>query len=561
MAICPATAGKLKPSGCGATGQAGLQTALLAIVAVASVLLTGCAKRETPVEAGNRTHTLLVGNGVEPSTLDPQLNSGAPEASIIRELFEGLVGYDAKLNIVPAAAESWDYKEGGRILTFHLRPGLKWSNGDPLTAQDFRDSFKRLIEPALGSEYGFLTYPVVGAMDYNRGRTHDFSKVGVRAVDEVTLRFELEKPTPIFLNYLANVQFMPVNLKSIERSGGIYDPTNPWISRGEFVSNGPMMLSEWKRNQFVTLVRNPNYRDKDAIKLNEIRFLPIDSIDAEEKAFRSGQVHITSAVLLSRVDYYRRENPKALHVEQDDSIEFVMFNTKHPPFDDVRVRRAFSLAIDRQALTSAIYSGTREPAFTLHMDGVGGFHPEHRITGGAVEARALLAEAGYPRGAGFPPVTFLFNTSEQNLSVAQVLQEMWRSVLGVQVTIANQEWKVYLDSLHQGNFQMARAALGAGNDASGNFLPVLTGSDLNFTGWSNPEFDALYETAIHTQDRAARFADYQRMDEIQLREMPIAPVAHHSQLRLVDPSVYGWSDNSLDIHHFARFTLEGEMAR
>ncbi|HUG11550.1 MAG TPA: peptide ABC transporter substrate-binding protein [Opitutaceae bacterium] len=521
-----------------------------------AALLAGCGGNKSAVEQGNRDQVLHYGNGVEPSNLDPHTNTGSPESVILIEIFEGLVARGPDLEMVPAAAERWDFSGEGRIITFRLRPELKWSNGDPLTARDFRDSFKRLLEPSLAAQFAFMAYPVAGAEDYNTGKTRDFSTVGFQALDDLTFRVILDEPTPHFLQLLVTYPFLPVHMQSVARFGGAERPGTAWTRAGNLITNGPMKLIGWEANKVLTVARNEHHWNSANIALNEIRFYPIESQDTEERAFRTGQLHVTTTLPVSKIDFYREAKSPALHITPRLGANYLVFNTEKAPFDDARVRRAFALAINREQIATSIYRAGQTPAYALSQAGMGGYQPRHRITGGPEEARALLAEAGFPGGAGFPKVEYLYNTNELNRDVAQALQEMWSKELGVDVTLVNEEWKVFLNTRDLGNFQIARAGWNPFTDAPTEyFQQVVSNSAFNDSNWGDPEFDALYEKAIHTLDPAERHELYHRMDEIILRDMPVIPLVHSAIVRLVHPSVRGWKDNLLDSRLKAALTL------
>jgi oligopeptide transport system substrate-binding protein len=531
-------------------------------IAAAAALLAGCGGNKSAVVQGIRDLVLHAGNGVEPGDLDPHTNTGSPESVILNEIFEGLVARDTNLEIVPAAAESWDITAEGRILTFNLRPGLKWSNGDPLTARDFRDSFKRLLEPAIAAQFAFMAHPVAGAEDYNTGKTRDFSLVGFQALDDLTFRVILTEPTPHFLQLLTGYPFLPVHLASVARFGGTERPGTAWTRAGNLVSNGPMKLTAWEPNSVLTVSRNEHHWNSANVLLNEIRFYPIESQDTEERAYRTGQLHYTSTMPVSKIDTYRAEKSPALHVTPRLGAGFLVINTQKPPFDDARVRRAFALAINREQIATSIYRAGQTPAYSLGQPGMGGYQPRHKITGGPDEARSLLAEAGFPGGTGFPEVEYLYNTSELNRDVAQALQQMWRKELGVAVALHNEEWKVFLNTRDTGNFQIARAGWNPFTDeATEYFQQVVSTNAFNDSNWGDPEFDALYEKAIHSLDKVERHEFYQQMDEIVIREMPVVPIVHQAIARLVHPSVRGWKDNLLDNRQLAELRLEAGEAR
>lgn len=513
-----------------------------------ALCLAACGPRTTPVERGIQEQVLHYGNGVEPADLDPHTNTGSPESTILDAIFEPLVRRDGTgMGLVPAAAESWEVSPDGITHTFHLRKGMVWTNGDPVTAADYRDSFKRVLTPSLGSQPAVFMYPLVGAEAYHKGTLDDFEAVGIKALDDQTLVMTLREPTVFFLQTLIGYPFVAVHLKTVEKHGGLERAGTPWTLPENIVTNGPFTLKRWIPNQVLVVERNPDYWGAADTRINEIHFHPIESQDTEERAFRTGQLHVTNALAVSKIETYKREWPEALRITPRLGVSYAVFNNSAAPFDDVRVRRAFSLAIDRQALVKYILRGGQSPAFSLSQKGMGDYEPTHFIADGPEEARRLLAEAGYPDGNGFPPATYLYNTSDFNRAVAQALQEMWRSELGVNIQLQNQEWKVFLNSRDLGNFQIARAGWNPfAAEPTDYFQQLLTDGTFNDSGWSNPEYDALFRRASATLDRQERHALYQRMDEILLAEMPLAPLWHSSTVRLVHPSVQNWTHNLLD---------------
>jgi oligopeptide transport system substrate-binding protein len=265
---------------------------------------------------------------------------------------------------------------------------------------------------------------------------------------------------------------------------------------------------------------------------------------------------VTTTLPVSKIDFYRAQESPALHITPRLGVSYLVFNTEREPFNDARVRRAFALAINREQIATSIYRAGQTPAYALSQPGMDGYQPQHRLSGGPDEARKLLAGAGYPGGAGFPKVEYLYNTNELNRDVAQALQQMWSKELGVEVTIVNEEWKVFLNTRDLGNFQIARAGWFPFTDAPTEyFQQVVSNSAFNDSNWGDPEFDAHYEKAIHTLDRAERHKLYQRMDEIILRDMPVIPLVHAAIVRLVHTSVRGWKDNLLDSRLLAELHL------
>lgn len=538
-----------------------MRRSLWAVAAAVALTFSGCARRTTQVSEGIRDQVLHMGNGVEPGDLDPATNTGAPESIILGALFEPLVVRNANADGVdPAAAGRFEISEDGRSYTFHLRENLRWSNGDPVTAQDYRQSFLRALNPKLASQPAIYMYPVEGAEEYHKGATHDPEKIGFAAPDAHTLVMRLRAPMPHFLQTLVNYPWMAVHFPTLQKFGGIDRPGAAWTRPGHLVSNGAYRLKEWRPNQMLVVERNPYYWNAAHVRLNEIRFYPIENLETEERTYRAGQLHVTSNLAVSKIDFYREHNPAALRVSPRLGVSYVLFNTTVAPFTDARVRQAFAFALNRAQLVDRVLRGGQTPAFSFSQPGMGGFQPQHVITAGPDDARRLLADAGFPGGRGFPKVEYLYNTSDLNREIAQALQEMWRRELGVEVALVNQEWKVFLDTRQLGHFQLARSGwYPFAAEPIDYFQLLLSYSHFNDSKWANTEFDALFSQAATTLDQASRHRLYHQMDAILLREMPVAPLYHASIVRLVHPAVQGWRLNLLDSHPLDEVWLDGEF--
>lgn len=520
--------------------------------------LTGCGKRETLVDRATRDGIMILGNGAEPSDLDPQTITGIPERDIVATLFEGLTRSDpVTLEARPGAAERWDISADGLIYTFHLRDGLKWSDGAPLTAKDFYASFRRLLSPQLGSDNADQLYLVVGAEAYHKGESKDFSQVGFRVIDDRTLEVRLRYPAPFLLKTMAARSWYPVPMHVIEKHGDPLLPGNQWTRAGNHVGNGPFALKAWESNSFVEVVRSPTYWDRATVKLNGIRFIPIENQPAEEAAFRSGQLHKTERVPLTKIAVYRREAPEKLHIHPYSGVYYFNFNVKEAPFTDVRVRRALAMAVDRESLVRNVTLAGEIPAYHFTPEGLGGYTSRARTKLDFDEARRLLAEAGYPGGKGLAPITLLYNTAENHRAIAESLQQTWKRELGIELKLENQEWKVYLDNMQHGFYQICRAGLIMEPYDPSQFLRVFTkDSGFNRTNWSDPEYDRLYEQVMQTNDQAKRLEMMQRMEEILTDAMPILPVYYYTNQYLMDPRVKGWADNLLALGPFEQVWLE-----
>ena len=531
---------------------------LCALLPWCALLIAGCARRETEVAKGNRDGVFHCSIGSEPTDLDPHVVTGIGEAKVIHALFEPLVSFDPKtLQPVPALAESWTISPDGLTYTFHLHATAKWSNGDPVTAQDCVDSWRRMLTPTLAADYAYLFYLIKGAEDFNKGRTTDFSTVGLAAPDARTFIVTLVQPAPYFLQILLNSPWRPVNVRSIAAVGDAYRRGTPWTRVGRIVTSGPFMLKEWSPQNRLVVEKSPTYWDRDNVKLNSIVFYPIDNIDAEERGFRAGQLHVTYSLSLAKTATYRRDQPASLRIDDYVDTYFFRFNTRHAPLDDPRLRRALSLAIDRQLIAGTVLQGGQHPAGTLVPPDMPGYTSPPALTRDLDTARRLLAEAGYPGGKGLAPIELLYNNSEILRLVAEAIQEMWRRDLGIDVRLANQEYKVVFANRRTGNYQIL---LG---DWIGDYLDPTTFLDLwrsdagnNHTGWGSKEYDALMNQAAATVDVTARADLLRRAEQLMLEASPIAPIYFNTHVYLKQPSLKNWHPSPMDHIDYRHVSLE-----
>ena len=518
-------------------------------LSILALLWGGCARHETAVESGTRDQILHLGNRDEPADLDPHTNNSGSTGTLLSSLFEGLVNRanDGR-TILPGVAESWDISPDGRTYTFHLRANARWSNGDPVTAQDFRDSFLRVLDPALGCEQSNVAFPIVGAQDFLEGRLKDPNAVGLRAPDAHTFITILSHPAPYWLGILAYTgPLWPLHRRSVEAAGGWHARGKAWTRPGQLIGNGPFVLAEWRPNSFVRVVRNPYYWDAARVRLKEVRFYPMEDENAEERAFRAGQLHVTYRVPQSKVAVYEAEHPTELQIAPDLRLSYLTFNVTRPPFTDPRVRRAFSLAINREQLVKATLGKLGQPATAFVIPGTGGYTPPPVGGFDPGEARRLLAEAGFPGGAGLPPVEFTLNgNAGVTLLLASALQAMWVQNLGVQVTVLPCEFKVYLSTCREKSFMMILDGWGYGLDDPRDPLELATSGDPNNdSAWSNREYDAAFARSDAALSPVERSAAFDRMSLLLAREVPYAPLYQANQGFLLRSSVRGWQANRL----------------
>ena len=323
------------------------------------------------------------------------------------------------------------------------------------------------------------------------------------------------------------------------------------------VGSGPFMLKEWLPNRKIVVARNPHYWDAATVRLDEIHFHAIDDIPTEERMFRTGQLHKTNELPIAKIDTYREEHPELLRIEPYLGVYFYRVNTARPPLNDKRIRRALALAIDRGSLVRNVTRGGQLPAYAVSYPGTAGYSPRARLTGGPEEARRLLAAAGHPGGRGLPAIELLYNTSENHRAIAEAIQQMWRRELGVEVTLLNQEWKVYLDSQQTGNYSLARAGWIADYVDPHVFLEIwVTGNGNNDTNWSHPEYDRLFQQALAAPTTEARYEIYQKMDEILVDECPVIPIYYYTRVNAMSPRVKGYWPTLLDNHPYKYIYLE-----
>ena len=534
---------------------------MAAVLFVVTAALTACGSGERETVKAAREGILLYGNGSEPKGLDPHLVTGVPESKIIKSLIEGLIA-DHPTNDLepePGMAESWEHNADSSVWTFHLRDA-KWTNGDPVTAQDFVYGWHRILSPALGAEYAPMLYVITNAEAFNQGKITDFRRVGVKALDKKTLQVNLVGSTPHFLNMLKHYSFFPVNPRVVEAHGGMTDRQSGWSTLENYVGNGPFQLKKWVTNQLIEVERSPTYWDAKTVKLNGIRFFPIENVNTEEVMFRNDLLHITGSVNTDKIAMFKEKFPKLMHVDPYLGSYFYRVNVTRKPFDDVRVRRALALSLNKDLIVEKVTKGGQAPATGFVPEGIPGYTTSKKVQFDPDEARRLLAEAGYPGGKGFPKAEIMINTSEGHRKIAEAIQELWRRELGIDIGIYNQEWKVYLDNQSNLNYDISRSAWIGDYVHASTFVDMFTtGNGNNDTGWSNTRYDALINQARTATSEERRTQLMQEAEDLLLTEMPIIPIYWYTRVYLMDPQVHGWNPTLLDSHNYKYVWLEPEQ--
>ena len=653
---------------------------LLTIIAI-SLSITAC-KRESNVSKANRDGILLIGNGAEPESLDPQLATGVTEGRIIDALFEGLIGEDpTTLQPTPnALAKSWDISSDGLIYTFKLRDNATWNNEakDPVTAHDFVYSYHRILNPDLAAKNSYMLYPMKNAEAYNKNlrgqilfklakdtplaweniksvpfsgdklitmpegidksdpasisdadfktlslklglnsmsktllehirespsrfpwpsnvsketqtiildRLIEFSEkdlwehanVGVAALDDHSLQLTLRGPTPYLLGVLQHMSWYPVHPATIEKYGGMTNIGSQWTRLGNLVGNGPFTLQEWRLNAHISVSKSPSYWDFKNVKLNGIKYLPIDNVETEQRAFRKEALHITSTVPPHRTVWAKKHLPEQLHIDPYLGVYYYRINL-NPPKDsddertkaaremlsDVRVRKALALAINREDICAFLKAG-QKPATSFCPPGAGNYQPAYQLTPPQAshedrikEAKQLLSEAGYSDDlSSAPEIQIFYNTSESHRQLAELIQSQWKKNLGLKCTLYNQEWKIYQATIQDQKYDIARAGwIGDYNDPN-TFMDLwLSGAGNNQTGFSNKRYDELIGLAAKTNNPEKRLAYFQEAETILLTELPIIPLYFYVSQKMIHPSLKGHNANILDRLMYKNFQLE-----
>ncbi len=611
---------------------------------IAALLTGACKQGETAVDRATREGILIMGNTSEPKGLDPHIVSGVLESNIIRALFEGLVvGHPSKDGVaLPGVAEKWYPTDPQKPdeWVFELRKDASWSDGTPLTAEDFLFSFRRILSPSLASDYSFMLYYIEDAEPYHKsqrsyltcrndesfpvpwetlkkvdfgpnenGKT-SFNKKGldhltaeqIRALqldpvlfqwpedvppevreiliqknlefadsgrelwelinfgasapDPHTLRVKLNSPIAFLPEITKHYTWYPVPKHSILKHGRIGDRFTDWTKPKNIVSNGAFILSSWKFNDHIQVERNPRYWDSDNVGINGIRYLPISNLYTEDRMYFDGQMHVTYTLAPELIEYARQRYPDQVRNELYLGTYFIRANVTREPFTDPRVRMAFSKAIDQQSLITNVLKGGQKPAGGL-VPPFGEYRPAKTVGFDPEGARRLLAEAGYPGGAGIPEIEFLTTDKETSKANAEALQAMWKDNLGVSIRIRQMEWTSYITTMFEKDYGLAAGGW------IGDYLDPLTFLDMwmkdggnNRTGWHNEEFEALLKKAGNTGDPQERYRVLEEAEALFLSESPILPLYWYTRNYLIHPDVKGWDPLILDNHPYKFLRLE-----
>ncbi|GLS46069.1 peptide ABC transporter substrate-binding protein [Methylobacterium brachythecii] len=497
----------------------------------------------TPARAA--TSLYRRGNDADPETLDPHKTSTVAEAHLLRDLYEGLLTYDNHGRMIPGAAASWTVSEDRLTYTFTLRADGRWSNGDPVTAEDFVFGLRRILDPKTAAKYAEVVYPIRGAAAVNRGEAGP-ETLGVAALDAATVVVTLAEPVPYLLELLTHQTSLPVHRPSVAQYGDAF--TRP----GRLVTNGPYALVDMVPNDRITLRKNPHFRDAGTIAISEVAFIPTPDLSSAVRRYAAGEIDSLSDLPADQMPSLKARFGDQVQLSPALGLLAIAVNTRKKPFDDIRVRRALSLVIDREFLAQAVWGDTMAPAYSLCPPGLDNYRDPPELAGRETlpidreeEARALLAEAGY--GPGKAPLTleYRFNTTDNNRNTAIALADFWRGI-GIETRFVNTDAKTHFAYLRDGgDFDLARMSWYADYSDPQNFLFLLRTGNVGFNAghWSNAAYDGLLNQAAAEREVGKRADMLFQAERIVVSELPWIPVLHYRSKALVSPRLHGIHPN------------------
>ncbi len=525
------------------------------VALMGAVVLTCCGDRRSTADVFAEQGILVIGNNAEPQSLDPHKATAVADGKIISTLLEGLVRPDAQAEGLahPGMAERWEHNADASEWTFYLREA-QWSDGQPVTAHDFVYAYRRLLHPAFAGRYAEMLYPLAGAEQYNKGMA-PWESVGVQAVDDRTLKLKLKGPTPHLLQLVLHYTWYPIPAHHVEACGGMLERSSRWTQLGRWVGNGAYVYSGHRFNDFLSVSANRRYWRAAEVRNKGIRFLPIVNGYTETRMYLGGKLHITNNVppeMLARV-----KSVAPNHYCQDPyyCTIFYRLNATRPPLDDVRVRQALSLAIDRDSLVNKVVRGAGKATLTFTPAGAGYAatapvfiqEPTQKLR--EEKARDLLAAAGYAGGKGFPILELMTTSRDVQRVMAETIQAMWKDVLGIHVEIRSCEWTAYKSAQQSMQYDISSSSW------SGDYLDASTfvelwrsGGGNNCTGWGDPRCDEAMESARVCGDAVTRASLLQRAEELMLEAQPIVPLYTSERTYMKHPSIRGWYPLILDNH-------------
>ncbi len=516
------------------------------VLLIAASLFTGCGKN-----AKTAGVEFILNNQTEPQSLDPTQIQGVPEDRLWTALFEGLVASNPETNkAIPGVAEKWERNADGSVITFYLRKNAKWSDGTPINAKTFVDSWLYYLSPETAAVYAYMPASVIkGATEYNAGNG-PASGVGIRAVDDYTFEVTLIGPVPYAVDMMTHYSFGPLPLHVMKKLG------SEWTKPGNFVGNGPFTLESWTPQEKITAVPNETYWNKKNVHLSRVTFLAIENDTTAYNKYKNGEIDWIPSIPVSLIDEISLD--PNFHSAPFLTSYYYILNVNNPVLKDVRVRQALCYSIDRIELVEKVLKGGQIPsgAFVPEM---AGYTPAEGFTLDIAKARSLLSDAGYPDGKGFPKFTVIYNTSENHKKIAEWVQQQWKNNLNIDIELQNMEWGSFLDKRQSNDFDISRSGWNSDYQDPSNFLDLLRKDSGNNDGrYSNPAYDALLDKAAQMQDGAERNKILREAEMLGVKQdAAVIPFYIYTTQNMIDLNKWeGWYPNAADKHPLVGFKLK-----
>lgn len=529
---------------------------LLASALAMSTALAGCSNSGSG--GSSKGVELNVNVGPEPTTIDPAKNSAVDGATLINHAFEGLMKLDEDNKIVEAQAAKYEVNKDETVYTFTLREGIKWSDGKPVKAEDFVYAWQRLVDPKTGADYNYMIDMVKNANEIMAGKKKP-KELGIKALDEKTVEVTLTNPTPYFLEVCAFPATFPVRKDIVEANADTWS-TDPKT----YIGNGPYVLKSWEHQSKMTYVKNENYYDLKKLGPDTINFVLMEDKNTMLSAYKNNEILFADDLPSEEIDAMK---DKGLVIEKQLGTYFLSINVKKEGLDNVKVREALSLALDRDYIVEKVAKGGQIPADSFvatgltDADGKTEFHENAKkwydakdYKGNVEKAKKLLKEAGYENGKGLPSIELMCNPGHE--PIMEAVQNMWKENLGVNVTISSQDWNVFLETRKEGDFQVARDGwLGDYNDPVSFIDMWVTDGGNNNAQWSNKEYDKIVSEIKSTTDAKERYAKMHEAEDILAKDMPIVPIYFYTDLYLISDKLEGMYTSPLGYKYFMYCTV------
>lgn len=516
------------------------------------ILLLSC-KSSDESGGGSQTHKreiLRINIGNEPPTLDWSRSTDSTSYMILINLMDGLTKFGDDFKPVPALAESWQISDDGKTYTFKLRQGIKWTDGKPLRSKDFEYSWKRLLDPKTAADYAYFLYDVTGAEEFNNGKITDPGSIGIKSIDDNTLEVTLKRPASYFLSVVSFMSAFPMREDIVLKHG------LKWTAPQNILTLGAYKLESWKHHDRLTIVKNEKYWGTKP-EINKVEMIMNENPSSALALYESGELDYADSKSIPNLEIPRLRLSADFRTQLQFTGNYIGFNVRKAPFDNPLVRKAFSAAINRQNIAEVV-QGSGIPTTSWIPKGMLGFSEDIGIDFNPDSAKKLLKQAGYKNGDDFPKVTFLYPDVSNNRIIAESLQSMWKENLGIEVELINREWKVYLDTLDSDPPNMFRAGWAADFPDPHNFMNLFEcNSGNNETGWCNPLYDEIVETAAGEIDENKRIDLYNQAQKILTEtDVPIAPFLLSIQQSMLKPYVVGLEPNPLGLIYYNKVSFK-----